>query len=66
MHQRIIFALKWNTLGTMLLTASLDSTVCLWEVKSGKLRQQFRSHSDGVLDIDWNDDQMFADRKSVV
>ncbi|KAL8278318.1 hypothetical protein RQP46_009210 [Phenoliferia psychrophenolica] len=60
MHQRTIFSLKWNTLGTMLLTGSLDNTVCLWEVNSGKVKQQWSSHSDSVLDVDWNDDQTFA------
>ncbi|KAK4704652.1 transducin (beta)-like 1, partial [Phenoliferia sp. Uapishka_3] len=60
MHQRTIFSLKWNTLGTMLLTGSLDNTVCLWEVNSGKVKQQWSSHSDSVLDVDWNDDTTFA------
>lgn len=60
MHQQTIFALKWNSLGTMLLTASLDSTVCLWELSNGKVKQQWQTHTDSVLDVDWNDDNIFA------
>ncbi|GAA5878511.1 hypothetical protein JCM3774_000093 [Rhodotorula dairenensis] len=60
MHQRQVCSLKWNPMGTMLLTSSLDQTVCLWEVSSGKVRQQYATHSDTVLDVDWNDDQTWA------
>lgn len=64
MHQRSISALKWSPGGTMLLTASLDQTVCLWEVSNGKVRQQYSTHSDQVLDVDWNDDGLFASTSS--
>ncbi|GAA6057440.1 hypothetical protein JCM3770_002465 [Rhodotorula araucariae] len=64
MHQRSISAMKWSPGGTMLLTASLDQTVCLWEVSNGKVRQQYSTHSDQVLDVDWNDDGMFASTSS--
>ncbi|GAA5987051.1 hypothetical protein JCM10908_001006 [Rhodotorula pacifica] len=60
MHQRQVCSLKWNPMGTMLLTSSLDQTVCLWEVSSGKVRQQYATHADTVLDVDWNDDQTWA------
>jgi WD40 repeat protein len=60
MHQRTIFSLKWNSLGTMLLTGSLDNTVCLWEISNGKVKQQWSTHGDSVLDVDWNDDTTFA------
>ncbi|BGP39217.1 hypothetical protein JCM10449v2_003155 [Rhodotorula kratochvilovae] len=64
MHQRSISAMKWSPGGTMLLTASLDQTVCLWEVSNGKVRQQYSTHSDQVLDVDWNDDGLFASTSS--
>lgn len=60
MHQRTIFSLKWNSLGTMLLTGSLDNSVCLWELSNGKVKQQWQTHTDSVLDVDWNDDSTFA------
>lgn len=56
MHQRSICSLKWNPSGTGLLTSSLDQTVCLWDPSNGKVRQQYSTHSDAVLDVDWNDD----------
>ncbi|POY73603.1 hypothetical protein BMF94_3136 [Rhodotorula taiwanensis] len=60
MHQRQVCSLKWNPMGTMLLSSSLDQTVCLWELSSGKVRQQYATHGDTVLDVDWNDDQTWA------
>lgn len=60
MHQRAINSLRWSPSGTLLLTGSLDSTVCLWELSSGKVRQQYGTHGDSILDVDWNDDVTFA------
>ncbi|SCV70794.1 BQ2448_3556 [Microbotryum intermedium] len=64
MHQRAIMSLQWNRLGTMLLTGSIDGTVCLWEISSGKVKQQWATHADSVLHLDWNDDQTFASASS--
>ncbi|KDE08988.1 hypothetical protein MVLG_00711 [Microbotryum lychnidis-dioicae p1A1 Lamole] len=64
MHQRAILSLQWNRLGTMLLTGSIDGTVCLWEISSGKVKQQWATHADSVLHLDWNDDQTFASASS--
>jgi WD40 repeat protein len=44
----------------MLLTASLDGTVCCWELSSGKVRQQIQTHAESVMDCDWFDEQYFA------
>jgi len=60
MHQRTIFSLRWNSKGTMLLTGSLDHSICLWELTYGKVKQQWTSHSDTVLDLDWLSDDVFA------
>ncbi|GAA6014932.1 hypothetical protein JCM10207_002231 [Rhodosporidiobolus poonsookiae] len=60
MHQRAICSLKWSPSGTLLLTSSLDQTVCLWELSSGKVRQQYATHGDSVLSVDWLDDQTWA------
>lgn len=60
MHQRAINSLRWAPSGTLLLTGSLDSTVCLWELSSGKVKQQYGTHGDSILDVDWNDDSTFA------
>lgn len=53
MHQGHIFAVRWNRKGTMLLTSSADGTAIVWDLSSGKVRQQFPIHSDSVLDVDW-------------
>lgn len=60
MHQRTIFCIKWNSRGTMLLTGSLDHSVCLWELSYGKVKDQWSTHSDSVLDLDWMTDEVFA------
>jgi transducin (beta)-like 1 len=53
MHQGPIFAVRWNRKGNLLLTGSADGTAIVWDLNSGKVRQQFSTHSDSVLDIDW-------------
>ncbi|GAA5902905.1 hypothetical protein JCM6882_009157 [Rhodosporidiobolus microsporus] len=60
MHMRSICSLKWSPSGTQLLTSSLDQTVCLWELSSGKVRQQYATHADSILDVDWLDEQTWA------
>lgn len=44
----------------MLLSASLDSSVILWELSTGRVRQQFETHTESVMDCDWFDEQHFA------
>jgi transducin (beta)-like 1 len=53
MHQGPIFSVRWNRKGTQLLTGSADSTAIVWDLSSGKVRQQYALHSDSVLDVDW-------------
>lgn len=53
MHQGPIFAVRWNRKGNLLLTGSADGTAIVWDLGSGKVRQQFSTHSDSVLDLDW-------------
>ncbi|KAA1467843.1 WD40 repeat-like protein [Dentipellis sp. KUC8613] len=59
-HQGPIFATRFSKSGKWLLTASLDSSACVWNVKEKKLHKEFRSHSDCCLDVDWVDDETFA------
>ena len=53
MHQGPIFAVRWNRKGNLLLTGSADGTAIVWDVGSGRTRQQFSLHSDNVLDVQW-------------
>eukprot|EP00632_Arachnochrysis_sp_CCMP2950_P011041 CAMPEP_0185690504 /NCGR_PEP_ID=MMETSP1164-20130828/1159_1 /TAXON_ID=1104430 /ORGANISM="Chrysoreinhardia sp, Strain CCMP2950" /LENGTH=685 /DNA_ID=CAMNT_0028357075 /DNA_START=450 /DNA_END=2507 /DNA_ORIENTATION=- len=64
-HSESIFSIRFNSLGTMLLTGSYDKSVSVWEVASGVLRNKFQAHSAQVLDVDWksgcpDDQQIFA------
>ena len=64
LHSGPINVLKWNEVGSHLLTASNDSTVCLWELaaelNNSKNRVLFTSHSQQVHDVDWLDNEVFA------
>ncbi|EPQ28993.1 uncharacterized protein PFL1_03283 [Pseudozyma flocculosa PF-1] len=53
MHQGAVISVRWNRKGNMLLTGSADGTAIVWDLGSGKTRQQFPLHSDGVLDVEW-------------
>ena len=59
LHQDNVFAAKWNATGSLLLTGSQDRTVCVWEVGSGRVKQQWETHDGGILDIDWYDDESY-------
>ncbi|KAG5572881.1 hypothetical protein H5410_062647 [Solanum commersonii] len=54
-----IFSLKWNKIGDYLLSGSVDRTVVVWNVKSGKPKQQFEFPAV-VLDADWQNNDSFA------
>ncbi|KAJ7837379.1 WD40 repeat-like protein, partial [Mycena olivaceomarginata] len=55
-----IFAVRFSKDGKWLLTASLDNTVCLWDVNAKELNAQYRTHTDCCLDIDWLSDILFG------
>ncbi|KAJ7242580.1 WD40-repeat-containing domain protein [Mycena haematopus] len=59
-HQGPIFAVRFSKDGKWLLTASLDNTICLWDVHEKTLNTQYRAHTDCCLDIDWLSDTLFA------
>lgn len=40
-----IFATRFSQSGQWLLSASLDGTACVWDVKEKKLYMQFRCHA---------------------
>lgn len=44
-----IFATRFSKNGSWLLTASLDGTTCLWDVKEKRLHKQYRCHKGGCL-----------------
>ncbi|KAF8910030.1 WD40 repeat-like protein [Gymnopilus junonius] len=61
-HQGPIFSTRFSKNDAWLLTASLDGTTCLWDVKEKRLHRQYRCHKGGYccLDIEWINDETFA------
>ncbi|KAH9486362.1 F-box-like/WD repeat-containing protein TBL1Y [Psilocybe cubensis] len=60
-HQKgPIFSTRFSKDGSWLLTASLDGTTCLWDVKEKRLHRQYRCHKDCCLDIEWLSEDTFA------
>ncbi|KAG5716340.1 F-box-like/WD repeat-containing protein TBL1XR1 [Termitomyces sp. T112] len=59
-HRGPVFTTRFSKSGNWLLTASLDGTACLWDVKEKCLRKQYRCHTDCCLDVDWLDEDTFA------
>ncbi|KIJ21972.1 hypothetical protein PAXINDRAFT_165294 [Paxillus involutus ATCC 200175] len=60
-HKGPIFAAKFSLSGQWIVTASLDSTSCVWDVKTKRLHRQYRNHEEACcLDVDWLDDSTFA------
>ncbi|KAF9469758.1 WD40-repeat-containing domain protein [Collybia nuda] len=59
-HQGPIFTTRFSKSGRWLLTASLDGTSCLWDVKERRLHKQYRCHTDCCLDVVWLNETTFA------
>lgn len=60
-HKGPIFAAKFSPSGQWIVTASLDYTSCVWDVKQKKIHRQYRNHGDACcLDVEWLDDSTFA------
>ena len=39
-HSGPIFALKWNTKGSYIVTVGVDKTAIVWDVQSGEVRKE--------------------------
>lgn len=59
-HKGPVFAAKFSPSGQWIVTASLDNTSCVWDVKNKTLHRQYRNHEACCLDVDWLDDSTFA------
>jgi transducin (beta)-like 1 len=59
-HLGAIFALKWSRNGDYLLSGSVDSSAIVWDANTGLMKQQFKYHSDAILDVDWKNADTFA------
>lgn len=59
-HSGPIFALKWNSKGTLIVTGGVDKTAVVWDVGTGEVKQQFSFHKAPTLDVDWQSNACFA------
>ncbi|KAI0308326.1 WD40 repeat-like protein [Multifurca ochricompacta] len=59
LHKGPIFATRFSKDGKWLATASLDNTVCLWDIEKKQRRMQYK-HRGICLDLDWLDEELFA------
>ncbi|RPD55852.1 WD40 repeat-like protein [Lentinus tigrinus ALCF2SS1-6] len=55
-----IFSVRFSPSGRWLLSASLDGSACLWDVKEKRLHEQYHLHKDCCLDVDWLSDSQFV------
>lgn len=59
-HEGPVFALKWNSDGTLLLSGSVDQSAIIWDPLDGAIKQKFEFHTAPTLDVDWKSHNTFA------
>ncbi|KAF7302932.1 hypothetical protein MKEN_01255700 [Mycena kentingensis (nom. inval.)] len=59
-HLGPIFGVQFSGNGEWLLSASLDGSVCLWDVAKRELHTQYRLHTNSCLNVEWLSDTRFA------
>ncbi|KAM5531714.1 hypothetical protein V8D89_014634 [Ganoderma adspersum] len=59
-HDGPIFAVRFSPSGRWFLSASLDGSACIWDVREKKLHKQFHLHKQCCLDADWLSDLQFV------
>ena len=58
-HTKEIKSIKLSSNGKYLLTASLDNSVLMWDIASGKLLKTFNHHTEGVLGAIFSPDEKY-------
>ncbi|KAI0066419.1 WD40 repeat-like protein [Artomyces pyxidatus] len=58
-HTAPIFTTRFSKSGQWLLTASLDYSTCLWDIRTKTLHMHIRGQ-DSVLDVDWLNDDTYV------
>ncbi|KXN70092.1 WD40 repeat-like protein [Conidiobolus coronatus NRRL 28638] len=59
-HTGPIFSLKWNKKENLLITASADNTIIVWDTTNGEMKYQLKNHTAAAMDLDWLDNSTFA------
>ncbi|EKM61352.1 uncharacterized protein PHACADRAFT_247901 [Phanerochaete carnosa HHB-10118-sp] len=60
MQKGPVFATKFSPSGQYVLTASIDGSVCAWDVPKKTLYKQYRHHERCCLDIEWLSNDIFV------
>ena len=53
-HSDRATAVAWSPDGKYVVSGSLDKTVQVWSVSTGKTRLIYRGHTDGILAVAWS------------
>lgn len=53
-HVSAVYQLAWSSDSRMLVTASKDTTLKLWCIRTKKLRMDLPGHQDEVFCVDWS------------
>eukprot|EP01086_Lenisia_limosa_P012433 TRINITY_DN4076_c0_g1_i1.p1 TRINITY_DN4076_c0_g1~~TRINITY_DN4076_c0_g1_i1.p1 ORF type:complete len:460 (+),score=60.27 TRINITY_DN4076_c0_g1_i1:113-1492(+) len=59
-HSRPIFSVKWNAMGSYVLSGSVDHKAIVFEAATGKIVQEFNYHDGPVMDVSWRNNDTFA------
>ncbi|MBD2303419.1 DUF4365 domain-containing protein [Nostoc sp. FACHB-190] len=55
-HSGSINSIAWSPDGKMLASASNDTTIAIWNIKTGKLKRRLKGHSNAVWNLKWSPD----------
>ncbi|PVV04960.1 hypothetical protein BB560_000524 [Smittium megazygosporum] len=55
-----IILVRWSPSSKYVLSGNLAGSIFLWDVQTGEMVSKFEKHSDSIMDISWNSDEIFA------
>lgn len=55
-HVSAVYQLTWSSDSRMILSASKDSTLIVWDVTQRKMKKNLPGHLDEVFAVDWASD----------